>query len=162
MGMFVVSVEVAPVDDWRERLLQVGIIDRSASNPRADFKRLKHGLQARHLIAQRDGLVWSVAGRSTLLRRCYATLHPSPVALLRKCYATLRCCRPARSLSKGSAPNPVTSSNRIRARIVRAITGPVVSLQARRSIILWGRQHLRRGIDLRPRHTSRRRGRTDR
>jgi hypothetical protein len=31
---------------------------REAPNPRADFKRVRQSLAARHLIGERDGLVW--------------------------------------------------------------------------------------------------------
>ena len=38
-----------------------GVLDRKASNPRTDFKRLKDGLQAKSLIGVRNDIVWSAA-----------------------------------------------------------------------------------------------------
>jgi hypothetical protein len=48
------------IADWRAEIYRRGIIDRDAPNPREDFKRVKIALAARHLIGERDGLVWRV------------------------------------------------------------------------------------------------------
>jgi hypothetical protein len=52
------TTNAVTADEWREELFRRGTLDREAKNPRADFKRIREGLQARHLIGQRDGLVW--------------------------------------------------------------------------------------------------------
>ena len=52
------GIKVAEIDDWHTELTKRGVIDRVASNPRADFKRLKEGLAARNLIGIRDNIVW--------------------------------------------------------------------------------------------------------
>jgi AAA domain len=49
------------IDQWREELFARGILDRKASNPRTDFKRVKESLQVKHLIGVRDDMVWSAA-----------------------------------------------------------------------------------------------------
>jgi hypothetical protein len=49
------GITVVNVHEWRDHLLDAGIVDRDASNPRTEFRRLKDQLQARHLIAE---LVW--------------------------------------------------------------------------------------------------------
>jgi hypothetical protein len=54
------GVTVVNVHDWRDYLLDSGILDREAPNPRTDFQRLKDQLQARHLIAERGSLVWRI------------------------------------------------------------------------------------------------------
>jgi hypothetical protein len=54
------NVTVAKVEAWKEDLLRCGILDPDAANPRSDFKHLKESLQARQIIAIRDGLVWLV------------------------------------------------------------------------------------------------------
>jgi hypothetical protein len=50
-----VSVEI-----WREALFRRGALDRDHKNTREEFRRIKTWLQARHLIAEQSGLVWSV------------------------------------------------------------------------------------------------------
>ncbi len=45
---------------WRENLLQAGILDSNAKNPRADFKRLKDQLAERGLIGEWNNLMWAV------------------------------------------------------------------------------------------------------
>jgi hypothetical protein len=50
------------IEEWRNEVFARGVLDPNGSNPRADFKRLNEGLQARSLIGCRDGLVWSAAG----------------------------------------------------------------------------------------------------
>jgi hypothetical protein len=47
------------IDQWREEMFTRGILDRKASNPRTDFKRVKESLQVKHLIGIRDDMVWS-------------------------------------------------------------------------------------------------------
>jgi hypothetical protein len=52
---------VAEIDQWRDEMFVRGVLDRNASNPRTDFKRLKDGLQARSLIGVRNDIVWSAS-----------------------------------------------------------------------------------------------------
>jgi AAA domain-containing protein len=47
---------------WRDELKRRGVLDAEGANPRADFKRIREALQARHLIGERDGLVWLAKG----------------------------------------------------------------------------------------------------
>ena len=51
---------VVDVSLWRENLLQAGILDPKAKNPRADFKRLKDQLAERGLIGEWNSLMWAV------------------------------------------------------------------------------------------------------
>jgi hypothetical protein len=53
-----IGFQVTTADQWRDELFTRGILDRSGSNPRVDFKRIKQSLQARHLIVERDGFLW--------------------------------------------------------------------------------------------------------
>jgi hypothetical protein len=46
------------VDRWRDELFARGILDKTAKNPRTDFKRLRDQLANKFLIGERDGLVW--------------------------------------------------------------------------------------------------------
>ena len=55
------GIKTAEIDDWHAEMTKRGVIDRGASNPRADFKRLKEGLAARNLIGIRDNIVWSAS-----------------------------------------------------------------------------------------------------
>jgi hypothetical protein len=50
---------VVKIADWRAELVSRGAIDPEASNPREDFKRIRTSLQARALIGERDGSIWS-------------------------------------------------------------------------------------------------------
>ena len=52
---------VIGIEQWRDEMFARGILDRKASNPRTDFKRLKDGLQAKSLIGVRNDIVWSAA-----------------------------------------------------------------------------------------------------
>jgi hypothetical protein len=52
---------VIEVERWREELFARGVLDRSAKNPREDFRRVKNSLQARSLIGARNDFVWSAA-----------------------------------------------------------------------------------------------------
>jgi len=52
------GIKVVAVDVWRTELFSRGALDQQAKNPREDFRRVKSSLQARHLIGERDGLVW--------------------------------------------------------------------------------------------------------
>jgi hypothetical protein len=45
-------------EEWRSEILARGVLDRDAKNPRQDWKRLRQELAARHLIGERDGMVW--------------------------------------------------------------------------------------------------------
>ena len=51
---------VVPVDLWRESLFKAGVLEQNASNPRADFKRLKDQLAERGLIGEWNNLMWAV------------------------------------------------------------------------------------------------------
>jgi hypothetical protein len=52
---------VVDLTKWKDELFARAILDRNASNPRTDFKRLKDALHARSLIGVHDGFVWRVA-----------------------------------------------------------------------------------------------------
>jgi hypothetical protein len=54
-----VGIQVVRGDDWREELFSRGILERAASNPRADFKRIRESLAARNLIGVRNDDVWA-------------------------------------------------------------------------------------------------------
>ena len=51
-------VRAVSVTDWRDELFARGVLDKDAANPREDFRRIKANLQARHLVAERDLVVW--------------------------------------------------------------------------------------------------------
>lgn len=51
------GMKAVEVDHWREELFRSGVIERDASNPRADFKRLRDGLARSKRIVEQDGLV---------------------------------------------------------------------------------------------------------
>ena len=53
------GIQVVPGDDWREELFRRGILERAASNPRTDFKRIRESLAARNLIGVRNDDVWA-------------------------------------------------------------------------------------------------------
>jgi hypothetical protein len=55
------GVRAVQVSEWREEMFRRGALDKEAKNPRSDFQRVKHSLQARHLIGERDNLVWAVS-----------------------------------------------------------------------------------------------------
>ncbi len=55
------GARTVPTDLWREYLLNTGVLDPNASNPRADFKRLKDQLAERDLVSEWNGLMWAVA-----------------------------------------------------------------------------------------------------
>jgi hypothetical protein len=52
------NVKVATLDAWKVEMGRRGIIRADDKNPRATFQRLRDALAARHLIGQRDELVW--------------------------------------------------------------------------------------------------------
>ena len=52
---------VVEYNDWRNVLLQRGILNQEAANPREDFRRVKHRLKEREMIDEKDGYVWIVA-----------------------------------------------------------------------------------------------------
>jgi hypothetical protein len=54
------STIVVSISAWREELHSRGVLDRNATNPREDFRRVLKGLQARGLIGVRSELVWKV------------------------------------------------------------------------------------------------------
>jgi len=54
------NVTVAATAIWRQELFDRGVLDPQAKNPREPFRRLKASLQARNLIAEREGRVWTV------------------------------------------------------------------------------------------------------
>jgi hypothetical protein len=53
------GIKVVAVDAWRTELFSRGVLNPQAKNPREDFRRVKDSLQARHLVGERDGFVWS-------------------------------------------------------------------------------------------------------
>jgi hypothetical protein len=53
------SIMCVPTSAWRDELFAAGVLERSG-NPREEFKRLKLGLQARHLTAEREDLAWRI------------------------------------------------------------------------------------------------------
>lgn len=50
---------VVALADWRDEVFRRGVLDREATNPREDFRRLKSSLHARRLIGVRDDLIWA-------------------------------------------------------------------------------------------------------
>ena len=54
------NARVVSVELWRDTLFSTGTLDRSAANPRADFKRLKDGLADRGAAREWNGLIWAV------------------------------------------------------------------------------------------------------
>ena len=54
------GAQTVHVDLWRENLFKAGVLDPNASNPRADFKRLKDQLAERGLIGEWNNLMWAV------------------------------------------------------------------------------------------------------
>jgi hypothetical protein len=48
------------VNEWRDELYSRGVLDREATNPREDFRRLKNQFAARSLVSERNGIVWSI------------------------------------------------------------------------------------------------------
>ena len=54
------GAQTVPVDLWRQQLFTAGVLDQNASNPRADFKRLKDQLAERGLIGEWNSLLWAV------------------------------------------------------------------------------------------------------
>lgn len=52
------GIRAVPIFTWRAEMEKRGVLDTASANPRADFKRLKDSLQARHLIGEQDALVW--------------------------------------------------------------------------------------------------------
>jgi hypothetical protein len=54
------GIQMVRVNHWRDELIRKGVIDRTAANPRAEFKRLRQALAARRLIGDRDDFIWPV------------------------------------------------------------------------------------------------------
>jgi hypothetical protein len=54
------GIQMVEVNHWRDELIRKGVIDRTAANPRAEFKRLRQALAARKLIGDRDDFIWPV------------------------------------------------------------------------------------------------------
>lgn len=54
------GIQVVATDRWRDELFSRGILDKTASNPRTDFQRIRHQLAAKGLIGERNDLVWLV------------------------------------------------------------------------------------------------------
>jgi phage/plasmid primase-like uncharacterized protein len=52
------DISAISVADWRDELISTGIIDRDGPNPREAFRQLMTGLKGRHLIAEREDLIW--------------------------------------------------------------------------------------------------------
>jgi len=55
------GLRVVQVSEWREEMFRSGALDKESKNPRSDFRRVKHSLQASHLIGERDDLVWAAS-----------------------------------------------------------------------------------------------------
>jgi hypothetical protein len=53
------DILVVPADKWRDELFRRGVLDKTAPNPRQDFKRIRESLAARSLIGMRDENVWA-------------------------------------------------------------------------------------------------------
>jgi hypothetical protein len=54
------GIKMVGVNHWRDELIRKGVVDRTAANPRAEFKRLRQALAARKLIGDRDDFIWPV------------------------------------------------------------------------------------------------------
>ena len=54
------GIQMVGVSHWRDELVRKGVIDRTAANPRAEFKRLRQALAARKRIGDRDDFIWPV------------------------------------------------------------------------------------------------------
>jgi hypothetical protein len=54
------GIQMVGVDHWRDELIRRGVIDKTAANPRADFKRIRQSLAARKAIGDRDDFIWPV------------------------------------------------------------------------------------------------------
>lgn len=54
------SIRAVPVDAWRQALGDRGIIGADDANPRKTWDRIKTGLLARQLVAEREGQTWAV------------------------------------------------------------------------------------------------------
>lgn len=52
------GVRTVKVDEWRTEIFNRAVLDSAAKNPRQDWTRLRQQLAARHLIGERQGLVW--------------------------------------------------------------------------------------------------------
>ena len=59
------GVRVVGLAEWRDELFVRGVLDRASPNPRQDFKRMRDALAARHLIGERDELIWMVGSNPT-------------------------------------------------------------------------------------------------
>jgi hypothetical protein len=53
------KARVVSVELWRECLFKTGVLDRGASNPRTDFKRIKDSLADRGAVREWDGRIWN-------------------------------------------------------------------------------------------------------
>lgn len=54
------GLRVVEVDLWREEMFRRGVLDKDASSPREDFRRVKLGLLGKRVAAERDGLIWAI------------------------------------------------------------------------------------------------------
>ena len=54
------GISVVPLKEWRLEMERRGVLDPEAANPREDFRRIRQQLQVKHVVAERDKLVWSV------------------------------------------------------------------------------------------------------
>lgn len=55
------NTSLVPVETWKRELFSAGILDKDASNPRSDFKRLRDKLADKGATRERDGMIWAVA-----------------------------------------------------------------------------------------------------
>jgi len=53
------GISCVDLEGWRAELCRCDIIETADKNPRATFKRLKEGMQAKGLIGIREGKVWA-------------------------------------------------------------------------------------------------------
>jgi hypothetical protein len=55
-----VGLLAVTVNEWRDELYSRGVLDRDATSPREDFRRVRNSLAVRGVIGERNGIVWSV------------------------------------------------------------------------------------------------------
>jgi hypothetical protein len=63
---FLPDARAVEVSSWRQELESRGVIDKSGSNPRQEFRRLNDALKKAGLIAERDDLIW-IAEQSSIV-----------------------------------------------------------------------------------------------
>src|SRR5207237_1377821 len=53
------TINIVPIESWRDEMQRRDVIESTDANPRATFKRFKEGLAARGLMGIREGSVWA-------------------------------------------------------------------------------------------------------